>query len=124
MNTPQPPLALEAVVIESEYFETLALFYQNALGLPQPRRHGDTHLGFQLEKIYLGFDKIEANDTYSIGRTCLWFLVEDLEASLTRLLEHGAALHIKPHDSEDKRETYAVVLDPESNQIGLLQRNV
>jgi len=52
---------LDTVIICTSRLKELADFYQQGLQLQNPKSQGDNHLGFQLPKIYLGFDKVDTD---------------------------------------------------------------
>jgi predicted enzyme related to lactoylglutathione lyase len=113
---------LDTVIIFTGQHQLLASFYQTGLDLPEPEPFGDTHLGIQLEGLYLGFDQVEGLNEPSTGGVSLWFGVPDLDASFAKLVDQGAEVRYPPEE-KPFGDRVASVYDPDGNVIGLVQRD-
>ena len=113
---------LDTVIIYTGQHELLAGFYQFGLDLPEPEPFGDTHLGIQMEGLYLGLDLVEGLDEPSIGGVSLWFGVLDLDAYFAKLVDLGAEVRYPPED-KPFGDRLASVYDPDGNIIGIVQRD-
>ena len=111
---------LDTVIIFTGQHQLLASFYQAGLDLPQPEPFGDTHLGIQMEGLYLGFDLVEDLNEPSTGGVSLWFGVPDLGAAYAKLIDLGAEDRYPPQE-KPFGERVASVYDPDGNIIGLVQ---
>jgi len=111
--------ALDTVIIFTTDHRELATFYEAAFDLEAPDAFGETHLGFQLGDLYLGFDRVEAagpNDAVT-----LWFRVDDINATFDRCVELGAEIRYRP-ETKPFGDTVAALIDPHGNHFGLSQR--
>jgi predicted enzyme related to lactoylglutathione lyase len=110
---------IEAVLLTTSDPVRLAEYYQAAFALDPPKAYGPDHLGFKLKNIYLG---IERSDEPASGTNSIWFLAEDIEATVKRLVELGGVLDSAPAWHETAKEYLAVVRDPDGNRVGLIAR--
>ena len=113
---------LDTVIIFTSQHQMLADFYQAALDLPDPEPFGDDHLGFQLEGLYLGFDRAGDLGEPSAGGVSLWFGVPDLDASFAKVVELGAQVRYPPEE-KPFGDRLASVYDPDGNILGFVQRD-
>ena len=92
---------LETVIIFTSQMETLAAFYQEALGIglyqPSPG-----HLGCRVGDVYFGFDQVEAiyQQTHQSTGPTLWVTVADLQVTpSTGWCRWAQRSSIRPHAS-------------------------
>ncbi|MGH3132899.1 MAG: VOC family protein [Gaiellaceae bacterium] len=104
-------MKLEAVLLHSKAFTELADFYRRAFDLPEPTPMGDSHVGWSSTTPYPGFD----DDPYSA--ISLWFKVDDLEATVEKLVSVGATPLTEPNADESPGEIVARVRDPAGNVV-------
>ena len=111
--------AIDTVIVFSDDHRALADFYERALELGEPQAFGESHLGFDLGGMYLGFDAADwAGTSESVT---LWFRVDDIEATFERCLDHGATVRYAP-ETKPFGDTVAALIDPAGNHFGLSQR--
>lgn len=79
---------LETVIVFPEQMEELAVWYQQALGLPFFET-SPGHLGQRLDPVYRGFDQLDSELPDGKSGVTLWFTVDDVEAVFDRLLATG-----------------------------------
>ena len=111
--------AVDTVIVFTTDHTELARFYEEAFDLDAPEAFGETHLGYQLGGLYLGFDRVEKagpNDAVK-----LWFRVDDIDATFERCVELGAAVRYRP-ELKPFGDTVAALIDPHGNHFGLSQR--
>ena len=113
---------LDTVIIFSGQHQMLADFYRAGLDLPEPEPFGETHLGIQLEDLYLGFDLAEGLKEPSSGGVSLWFGVSDLDAYFAKLVDLGSEVRYPPKEKQFG-DRVASVYDPDGNIIGIVQRD-
>lgn len=112
---------LDTIIIFTHRMEQLADFYRQGLGLGEPNRHGETHLGFMLaEGVYLGFDQVD-DPYHGQGGVSLWFDVDDIEATFERFVSLGADVRYPPQE-KPMGDVLASLHDPDGNIFGLVQR--
>ena len=111
--------AIDTVIVFTEDHRALAAFYEQALELDPPEAFGDTHLGFTVGDLYLGFDSAEAAG--GSDSVTLWFRVDDIDATFARCIELGAVSRYPP-EAKPFGDTVAAVIDPAGNHFGLSQR--
>jgi predicted enzyme related to lactoylglutathione lyase len=112
---------IAAILIETEWPETLANFYSKGLGLPASQQTGDNHIGFDIDRVYLGFERVKGGIAKPSGTMSIWFYVEDIKAAFNRFVEIGA-LVIENSTLQDNGETLAKLQDLDGNLIGLIQK--
>jgi predicted enzyme related to lactoylglutathione lyase len=112
---------LDTVVICTTRMRELAEFYKLGLQLQEPKPQGDNHLGFQLQEIYLGFDKIDENQFIHPGAVSLWFRVNNIEEAFGRFKDMGAKVKYPP-TKKPWGDILAAVFDPDGNIVGLARR--
>jgi predicted enzyme related to lactoylglutathione lyase len=112
---------LDTVIICTTRMRELAEFYKLGLQLQEPKPQGDNHLGFQLQEIYLGFDKVDTDQLTHPGAVSLWFRVDAIEEAFERLKRLGAEVKYPP-TKKPWGDILAAVFDPDGNVIGLAQR--
>jgi predicted enzyme related to lactoylglutathione lyase len=110
---------LTAVLLESTKPEELAEFYRQGFQLAEAVWVGEDHLGFQLDNLYLGFDRVKVNAGPS-RRLSLWFDVAEIATTFARLVRLGATVEHVPTADESPGEILARLFDPEGNHIGLI----
>ena len=110
---------LETVIIFTAQMEQLALFYKQAFDLGDYQA-SPGHLGQQVGPIYLGFDQVDETTTGNPTIT-LWFTVDDIQATYERMLALGAQDRYPP-TRKPWGAVLAAVYDPDSNMVGLSQR--
>jgi predicted enzyme related to lactoylglutathione lyase len=110
---------IDAILIESTQPEELAEFYRQGFRLGEPHSSGEDHLGFQLDNIYLGFNRVKASAGPS-RRVSLWFHVEDITSIFARLVKLGATVEYVPTTEKSPGEILAKLFDPEGKSIGLI----
>ncbi|MDF1597207.1 MAG: VOC family protein [Acidimicrobiia bacterium] len=113
------PPSVDTAIIFTVNMVELAAFYQEAFQLDDPHEQ-DRHRGFQLDGFYLGIDQDEGAAP-SPGSVTLWFRVEDLEATFTRMVELGAEVRYPPTDTP-WGDRLAAVFDPDGNMVGLAHK--
>ncbi len=118
-NTTNP--TLDTVIICTTRMSELAEFYKLGLDLQEPKPQGDNHLGFQLQGIYLGFDKIVEDQFVHPGAVSLWFRVDNIEETFERFKNMGAKVRYPPTE-KPWGDTLAAVFDPDGNIVGLAER--
>jgi predicted enzyme related to lactoylglutathione lyase len=106
-------MKIEAILLHSAAFVDLADFYRRAFDLPEPTPMGDSHVGWPTTP-YLGFD----TDPYS--PISIWFKVDDVPATIEKLVAAGSTRLTPPDDSESPGEIIARVRDPAGNVVGLV----
>jgi predicted enzyme related to lactoylglutathione lyase len=112
---------LDTVIICTTRMRELAEFYKFGLQLQEPKSQGDNHLGFQLQEIYLGFDKMDEDQFIHPGAVSLWFRVDNIEETFGRFKELGAKVKYPP-TKKPWGDILAAVYDLDSNIVGLAQR--
>ena len=112
---------LDTVIICTTRLRELVEFYKLGLQLQEPKPQGDNHLGFQLNEIYLGFDKIDENQFIHPGAVSPWFRVDNLEETFQRFKDMGAKVKYPP-TKKPWGDTLAAVFDLDGNVVGLAQR--
>jgi glyoxalase superfamily protein len=105
---------IEAILLHSAAFAELADFYRRAFDLPEPTPAGDEHVGWPSTTPYLGVD----TDPYSA--ISIWFKVDDVEATIEKLVAAGATRLTPPDRNESPGEIIARVRDPAGNVVGLV----
>jgi predicted enzyme related to lactoylglutathione lyase len=80
----------ESVTIATKDPEKLSEFYRNAFHFPEGNWRTKDHVGFQLENIYLGFDRTKEKVHSEAGGLILWFTVRDVEHAFQQLISAGA----------------------------------
>ncbi len=116
-----PTATLDTVIIATPRMQELAQFYQEGLQLSPPHGHSDDHLGFPLQGIYLGFDKVEKADFEYPGAISLWFRVDNIEETFHRFKKLGAKVKYPP-TKKPWGDVLAALFDPDGNILGLAQR--
>jgi predicted enzyme related to lactoylglutathione lyase len=112
---------IAAILIETARPEILANFYRKGLGLPAPQQTGDHHIGFDIDRVYLGFERIKGGVAKPSGTISIWFYVEDIKAAFNRFVETGA-LVIENSTLQDNGEILAKLQDLDGNLMGLIQK--
>jgi predicted enzyme related to lactoylglutathione lyase len=112
---------IAAILIETERPEILANFYSKGFGLPVPQQTGDNHIGFDLDRVYLGFERVKGGIAKPSGTISIWFYVEDIKAAFNRFVEIGA-LVIENSTLQENGEFLARFQDLDGNLIGLIQK--
>lgn len=110
-------VTVDAILFESEDNAALARFYQRAFELPEPKAHGDEHLGMPAANTYLGFDRVP---DAAAARPSVWFRVNDVPAQVARMVELGATVLMAPDRECSPGETLAKLSDPAGNVVGLV----
>ena len=82
---------------------------------------GSNHVGFQIQNNYLGFDKIDKEQTNHPGAISLWFRVDNIKETFKRFKELGAQVKYPP-TKKPWGDVLAALFDPDGNIIGLAQR--
>lgn len=111
--------SLVAALIGSVDPDGLAAFYRETLELGSPTHVEPDHVGFTIGAVYLGIERSEAGRPP--GRVTLWFHVDDLGGTASRMSAAGARDVSEPFDT-DENEQGITLSDPEGNPIGLLSR--
>ena len=113
---------LETVIVFTSRMNELAEFYRTGLGIG-PYQESPQHLGCLVGSVYFGFDQVDdepAEARSKLGLT-IWFTVDDIHASLERLVELGATVRYPP-----TKKPWGAVLasleDPDGNVFGIAQR--
>jgi uncharacterized glyoxalase superfamily protein PhnB len=101
--------------------QELAQFYQDGLQLNPPQGHADNHLGFQLEGVYFGLDKVDDADFEYPGAVSLWFRVDNIEETFHRFKQLGAKIKYPP-TKKPWGDVLAALFDLDGNIVGLAQR--
>ena len=109
---------IEAILVETSRPEDLARFYARAFDLPEPSAAGDLHVGFDLDGVYLGFERVEEATERGRQRTSLWLHVDSVRSAFDRAIAAGAVA--RSHPVSEGGECYASVLDPAGNMVGLI----
>lgn len=112
--------ALDTVIVFTRRMESLAAFYQQALGLG-PYQLSPHHMGQKVGNVYLGFDQVAEHSGGSPSSVSLWFTVDDLQSTFDRVVGMGAEVRYAPTDKPWGARLAAVV-DPDGNILGLSQR--
>lgn len=112
---------LDTIIICTTRMENLADFFRLGLQLQAPAPQGENHLGFQLLDVYLGFDKINEDQTIHSGAISLWFRVDNLKETFERFKELNAKVK-HPPTKKPWGDVLAAVFNPDGNIIGLAQR--
>jgi len=112
---------VDTAIVFTPNMTELAEFYREGFSLPAPQAHGEAHLGFQVGRLYLGFDQVDEAEDISLWGTTLWFRVDDIQATFDRLVEMGAEVRFPPED-KPMGDRLAAVIDPDGNMVGLAQR--
>lgn len=112
---------ITTILLESTKPEELAEFYRQGFGWPEPQAADEDHLGFQLDHLYLGFDRVKVNAGPS-RRVSLWFQVENITTVFAHLVKLGATVEYVPTADKSPGEILAKLFDPEGNSIGLIGR--
>jgi hypothetical protein len=89
------PTDIDTVIIFTSDIENLADFYRSASDLGEPLASSPEHIGFRLPSLYLGFDRMDEAQNVASGIS-LWFRVDNLDETYTRLLELGATSRYAP----------------------------
>lgn len=121
MTTAHADVDIDTAIIFTANMEKLAEFYREGFHLPKPQAHGEAHLGFQVGRLYLGFDQYDEATNISPYGATLWFRVDDVQATFDRLVELGAKIRYPPED-KPMGDRLAAVIDPDGNMVGLAQR--
>jgi catechol 2,3-dioxygenase-like lactoylglutathione lyase family enzyme len=116
----QPDTNIHTVIIQTARMEEMAEFYGRGLGLGEPAATGDDHLGYPLQNVYFGFDRVEQAPTPS-GVISLWFEVEDIKAAFHQFQELGSEVKYAP-SKKPWGAVLAALYDPDGNVFGLTQR--
>lgn len=109
--------AVGAIIHATSQRNELVRFYREKLGLGSPD-HSKGQQFFRLGDVRLG---IEGNDSAVRGplpRTGLHFVVDDLDAQVSRMKSLGVAFDVDPQDAGGAR--VAVCRDPDGNYVTLL----
>jgi predicted enzyme related to lactoylglutathione lyase len=114
----------ESVTIATKDPEKLSDFYRNAFHFPEGKWRNKDHIGFQLENIYLGFDRSKEKSEQGTGGFVLWFTVRDVEHAFQHLIASGASVRTNITRDELPGKALAVLLDPDGNMIGLVGPSV
>ncbi len=115
------PRAVAAVLIHSPQPARLAAFYRDALGLPLVPVEADglaPHFACELGGVYVAVMP-GARQGKSPGRTCVAFMVDDVEAAVRSLEAAGARVLDRPRATA--LGTIARLRDPEGNLLELYQ---
>lgn len=100
---------------------SISAFYQEALALGKPMREDRGHIGFQLNGLYLGFEKADHPDQRGNKGFTPWFTVGDLFSVYARCKTLGAKVRMEPV-RKDREVIVAALIDPLGNVFGLHQR--
>jgi predicted enzyme related to lactoylglutathione lyase len=114
----------ESVTIATKDPEKLSEFYRNAFHFPEGKWQNKDHIGFQLENIYLGFDRTKEKIQNGEGGLILWFTVRDVEHAFQQLISAGAEVRTNVTREERPGKALAVLIDPDGNKIGLIGPSV
>ena len=117
-------LRVQSVTFASKNPEELAGFYQQAFNIPVAKKLDKDHLGIQLENLYLGFDRIKQDAKPGPGGAVIWFWVDDVEETFTRIVGLGAKIRTEVTRDERPGLSLAVLFDPDGNMIGLMGPSV
>jgi predicted enzyme related to lactoylglutathione lyase len=109
----------DTAIIFTTRMEEMAHFYEKALGIG-PYEHSPQHMGCRIGDFYLGFDQVEEFDP-GPGGVSLWFSVENIDDTFTRLVEMGVKVRYPP-TRKPWGATLAAVYDLDGNILGLSQR--
>jgi predicted enzyme related to lactoylglutathione lyase len=112
---------IAAILIETERPEALANFYRKGLSLPASQQTGENHIGFDIDRVYLGFERVKGGIAKPSETISIWFYVEDIKAAFDRFVEIGALAIEKPALQENG-EFLARLQDLDGNLMGLIQK--
>jgi uncharacterized glyoxalase superfamily protein PhnB len=111
--------SLDTAIIFTSRMEDLADFYQQALQLG-PYQRSPGHMGQMVGPVYLGFDQAGGTGCDGLG-VSLWFTVDDIHATFSRLVDLGAEVRYPPQE-KPWGALLAAVHDLDGNVLGLAQR--
>ena len=111
--------SVSSIIIYTPNMQSLARFYEQALGLSAPDTVLDNHIGYWLGDNYLGFEPAD-EAARGPGGVSAWFAVDDIDDAYARTLDLGATRHTEP-TPQPWGDIHAAVLDPDGNVLGLIQ---
>ena len=76
MNKNMINATIDTIIINTSRMKELAEFYRNGFQLDHPNSHADNHLGFQMQSVYFGFDKVDETPSNPLGPISVWFRVD------------------------------------------------
>ncbi len=115
-------VACDTMIFFTPRMRELADFYRVGLDLPPAIPHGDAHLGFRLDNLYLGFDQVDDHSTPSgVAGVTPWFAVPDLDAAFERFVDAGATVRYPP-TLKAMGDILASLEDLDGNVFGLVER--
>lgn len=109
---------LDTAIVFTTRMRELAEFYAAGLELGDPQE-SPGHIGYQVGRVYLGFDQVESPFA-SPAAVTLWFRVDDLDATFSRFVEMGAEV-VYPVKDTPWGDRLAAIRDLDGNRIGLSQ---
>ncbi len=112
-------LGLRTVVYEVEDLEAAKRWYQQALEI-EPYFDEPFYVGFSVGGYELGLHPAEGSTPLGLGSTTAYWGVDDIRATVTRLLELGARVHGEVQDVGEGIYVASVV-DPFGNLLGVIQ---
>jgi|WetSurMetagenome_2_1015567.scaffolds.fasta_scaffold29986_6 predicted enzyme related to lactoylglutathione lyase len=112
---------IAAILIETVRPRELAEFYSLGLGLAKPQPSGESHIGFDIDGVYLGFERVEAAKSIQHGPVSVWFYIDDIKTVFGRFQQANAAIIENP-TLRPNGETLAILSDPDGNIFGLIQK--
>ena len=113
-------ISLNTIIIFTDRLEELADFYTRVFNFG-PWARAPNHLGCQLGSVYFGFDRIKKCEQRSNCGIMLWFEVDDINESYTKLIRNGAVNRYPPV-KKPWGDILASVFDPDENIIGIVQK--
>lgn len=111
--------SLSTIIIYTPQMKALAQFYEKALQLPAPTTVMDVHIGYRLGANYVGFEPVD-RIVRNPGGVSAWFEVDNLQATLERLIELGARPGMAPA-RQPWGDLHATAFDPDGNLVGLIE---
>lgn len=110
---------LSSVIVYTQDIAGLSSFYEEALLLGEPAVRLDNHIGYWLDRNYLGFEIQEADAGRGAGATA-WYGVEDIATAIERCIAAGARAGMAA-EKQPWGDIHATVLDPDGNIMGLIE---
>jgi predicted enzyme related to lactoylglutathione lyase len=112
-------LGLRTVAYQVEDLEKAKQWYTEALGF-EPYFDEPFYVGFSVGGFELGLHPAEDDAPLGVGGTTVYWGVDDIEATMERLVELGATVHGEVQDVGEGI-LVASVVDPFGNLVGIIR---
>jgi predicted enzyme related to lactoylglutathione lyase len=112
-------LGLRTAVYEVVDVEAAKAWYTKALGF-EPYFDEPFYVGFNVGGFELGLHPAEGEPRAGVGRSTVYWGVDDVEVAMSRLLELGASPHGEVQDVGEGIQV-ASVIDPFGNLLGIIR---